>query len=217
MTDAGLSGFTEDTARIRDAVIGLSSWPWPGDPLAEAFDLGPCEVTVNDTRYVREETLFAAMRELDKARDDLATAERERDEAREMFAAMKSRVEAASSAPAYRRHHETWQEAADRLMRERDGETRRATQALADLAAAREALREIAERCESEMFASEEQAEFASQRARAALAGVGETPPHEQEQEQEQGQGLGDDRSAVAVAEPGQPSGTQTTTEEDQA
>jgi hypothetical protein len=31
-----------------------------------APDLGPCEVVVNDVRYAREETLFAAMREVER-------------------------------------------------------------------------------------------------------------------------------------------------------
>jgi hypothetical protein len=40
-----------------------------------SLDFGPVEVVVNDNRYVREETLFAAMREL----DDLREANRLRD------------------------------------------------------------------------------------------------------------------------------------------
>jgi hypothetical protein len=36
--------------------------------------LGPCEVVVNDVRYVREETLFAAMREVERLRKVAAAA-----------------------------------------------------------------------------------------------------------------------------------------------
>jgi hypothetical protein len=46
---------------------------------------------------------------------------------------LRQRIESSHSAPAYRRFHETWQEAADRIMRERDGETLRATRAEAAL------------------------------------------------------------------------------------
>jgi hypothetical protein len=65
------------------------------------------------------------------------TAERAYDEQRRRaeraeatLQAMKERIEASHSTPAYRRHYESWQEAADRIMRERDGETLRATRAL---------------------------------------------------------------------------------------
>jgi hypothetical protein len=41
---------------------------------ATGVDFGPVEVIVNDTRYVREETLFAAMREVERLQEIAAAA-----------------------------------------------------------------------------------------------------------------------------------------------
>ena len=51
---AALVGLLRQTEQERDEAVGGT--------------LGPVEVTVNGQRYVREETLFAAMRELDGLR-----------------------------------------------------------------------------------------------------------------------------------------------------
>lgn len=41
---------------------------------ATGIDFGPCEVVVNDVRYVREETLFAAMHEVERLQEVAAAA-----------------------------------------------------------------------------------------------------------------------------------------------